>query len=297
MPGTGVEQKHVWMVFGMSGILELIDKIGKKEASLTEMDFVSPVCGNTQVATRVYGLIYAFDIPATAPGWYKIRPKDSRNAVITGPAESGEIELYLHRFQKVRATMALKRAGIYHGILERSSAADGESVPILLTDDSIQDFDRIVCRFDGLSYWYEAIDSINSPDKAEYLRTSLQKYVPSESIKFSGLLFDEKAAYGMRTEIDKQFSEEIKRKAIRENVEHAGGKLVRFAEKSDHYSVTYSVDGQTYTSYVSKDSTHRVITAGVCLAGTDHKFDLKSLITVMREGQKTGRIHRTASIE
>ena len=281
----------------MTDILALIDKIGKKESAITEMEFISPICGNVQVATRVYGLIYAFDIPKTAPGWYKIRPKDARTAGVVGQAELGEIELYLRRFPKVRATVAMKRDGVYHGILQRSSALDGQSTPILLTDDSIQDFDRIICRFDGVSYWYESIDTINPPDKAEYLRTSLQKLVLPQAIKYSGLLFDEKAAYGMRCEVDKRFAEEIKSRILREDVEHAGGKLVRFSEKSDHYSVTYSVDGHAYTSYVSKDPMHRVITAGVCLAGTDHKFDLKSLITVMREGQHTGRIHRTAAVE
>ena len=45
--------------------------------------------------------------------------------------------------------------------------------------------------------------------------------------------------------------------------------------------------------YIGKDDNHKVITAGICLNEGDQNFNLKALISVMREGQNRGLIHRT----
>jgi len=86
--------------------------------------------------------------------------------------------------------------------------------------------------------------------------------------------------------------ERMKEVTLRNDVEFAGGQFIRHEEKNDHYSVTYEVDGQQYTSYISKDPIHQVLTAGICLEGGDKDFDLKSLISVIREGQQRKAIFR-----
>jgi hypothetical protein len=79
---------------------------------------------------------------------------------------------------------------------------------------------------------------------------------------------------------------------LREALEHAGATLRDFAERGDVYSVSYTVDGQRHTSIVGKADLG-VQTAGICLSGEDRKFDLHSLVGVLREGRGTGRINRT----
>jgi len=277
--------------------LDLIKKVGEKENSITLMEFVSPIFHNTRVATRVCGIVYYFDVPSVKPGWYTIRPKNNRAAVIVGEATLPDIDKYLRNLDRVRVTLAMKDKDVYYGvpgkIWDTKGAVKGKPVPVFLFDDSVQDFDRVICCTDSMNFWYQGPDPSNNPAKAEYLRTSMQKLVEPDKIKFTDLLFDEKAAYAFRLSIDKKLKEELKKKGVQADIEHAGGKFLRSVERSDHISVTYMVDGDKYTSYVSKDPTHKIITAGVCLAGTDNLFDLKSLVTVLREGQRRDLIHRT----
>jgi hypothetical protein len=275
--------------------LDLIAKIGEKEASLTEMTFVSPIFDNTVVATRVAGIIYTFEIPKTKPGWYEIKPTGVNKAKIKGEADCIKVDQYLHKLSKIRIVIALKKDNIFYGIVEKNNNFGLDPcalVPVMLHDDMVLEFDKVVGRFDGAGVWFHGLDHGNDPAKAEYLRESMLKLVDPKKIKFSGLNFEEKAAYACRLELDKKLVEDRKKVALQTQVEHAGGKLVKFVERQDHLSVTYSVDGEQYTSYVSKDQTHRIITAGICLQGSDPKFDLASLVTVVREGQHKNLIHR-----
>jgi hypothetical protein len=276
-------------------VLDLISKIGTDENSITEREFISPIFNNTVVATRVRGLVYAFSIPKTQPGWYKIRPTDGKRAKIIGPADPMEIEQYQKFLDRIRLVLVMKNGPVYMAVPDKVNKfgfATSEMIPIFLTDDTVMDFDRVLARFDGSNFWFESVDMANDPTKADYLRMSLEKLLDPKKIKFSGLTFEERLAYSCKVTFDKKFVEDKKKLSLKEDVEHAGGKFVRFAEKSDHYSVTYKVDGEEFTSIISKDPKHMVVTAGICLQGNDKAFNLKSLITVVREAQQKHIVHR-----
>jgi len=274
--------------------LDLISKLGAAEAALPA--FISPVFYNDFVITRLHGLMYKFRIAKHKPGWYEFEPEDFKHAKSTGTASLDKIDSYLKKMPKVYATACMKHRDTYIGVVGQNNPVYcGETKHILLPDDGIMDFDRMVCRFDGANLWYHQPDMLNDPVKADYLRNSLSE--GQKELKHTGLLFDEKAAYSVRYEMTQKYAEELEEVKLRKDVEFAGGKFIKYSEKSDHYSVTYSVDGQQYTSYVSKNPSHSVITAGICLDDTDDRFDLKSLITVMREGQRRRLIYRFHNTE
>lgn len=269
--------------------------MGEKEASLSDRVFVSPVFYTTEVATHVEGINYTFSIPKVEPGWYKFRPVDTKRAKLYGKAELQDIESYLKYFDKVRLVLVMKQRGVYMAVpdkINKQGLSPQELIPVYLTDDTALDFDRVIARYDGANLWYECVDMGNDPQKAESLRTSLETLVDPSKIKFEGLTFEERLAYTLRITLDKKLVADRNKKGIESHVEHAGGKLLRFAEKTDHISVTYTVDGEQFTSHVSKDPTHQVIAAGICLSGNDKRFDLKSLITVVREAKKRRVVHR-----
>ena len=276
-------------------VLDLIEKFGEHEDRITETDFISPIFYNRKVATRLYGIVYSFSIPKKEPGWYKFRPVDQRNAQIIEEASLEEREDYLKRMPvKLRMTLVYSSDGLYFGLPEKNNPLEllqTDPVPIYLCDDMTQDFDIVICRYDGMNIWFDQVDMNNDPAKAEYLRDSLREYRKPRELQFSGLIHEEKMAYGIRHKINEKILEEQRRNSLQGHVEHAGGKFIDSQEQSDHYLVTYEVDGSRYTSSVSKDTRHQVITAGICLSGGDRAFDLKSLITVMREGQERDVIH------
>jgi hypothetical protein len=279
----------------MGDVLDLIKKMGKKEFALTERIFISPVFSNRLVATRVDGMLYTFKIPQAKPGWYRIKPTGTKHARIAGEADFSEIEQYLKIFDKIRLVVALRKEGVYYSVPDKANKfgiKPQDLIPVFLTDDSVMDFDRVIARYDGVNFWFERVDTANDPIKSEYLRNNLEKLLEAPKLKCPGLTFEEKLAYTLRTTLDKDLVEERKKKSLDEDVTHAGGKMVRYAEKKDHYSVTYTVDGETFTSHISKDPKHWVIAAGICLAGNDRRFDLKSLITVVREAKKRRIVHR-----
>jgi hypothetical protein len=269
--------------------------MGEKETALTELEFVSPIFNNRVVATRVDGVLYTFQVPRSKPGWFKIKPNDTKYARIVGEADLMEIEQYLKYFDRLRLVVAMKKDRVYLAVpdkMNKFGLPPQELIPVFLTDDSVMDFDRILARYDGANFWFERVDTANDPIKSEYLRNNLERLLDTKSLKCPGLTFEERLAYTLRTTLDKSLVEDRKKKTFQEDVEHAGGKLLRFSEKSDHYSVTYTVDGEQFTSHIAKDSEHRVIAAGICLAGNDRRFDLKSLITVVREAKRRRIVHR-----
>jgi hypothetical protein len=276
-------------------VLNVIRSIGEKERKIYSLEFISPIYFTDTVVTRVDGLVYKFSIPKTAPGWYKIRPVDQVRARIVGEADISERESYLKRLGKLRVTITMKRGNVYLAIPDKANKYGlpfKDLLPVYLHDDSIMIFDRALVRYDGVNLWFEGVDTGNDPAKADYLRSSLEKLVDPEKIKFSNLTFEEKLAYSLRTTFDKKFLEDRKEVTLKNDVEHAGGQFVRFVERSDHYSVTYRVDGEEFTSHITKDTRRMVIAAGICLAGNDNKFDLRSLITVVREARQIGVVHR-----
>jgi hypothetical protein len=279
----------------VTNVLDLISKIGKKETSLTEQVFISPVFSNTLVATQIEGLIYSFTIPqATENGWYQIQPVDIKKARIVDRANLMEREMYLKYLDKLRTVIVMKKDGIFYGIPDKANKFRfhiNDLLPIFLSDDSPMDFDRVITRFDGANIWFDQVDQGNDPAKAEYLRNCMAKILEPEKLKFSGLTMEERLAYTLRLTLDKKLVIDRTKDRLKKDVEFAGASFVKFIERSDHFSVTYKVNNQEFTSYVSKDPVHSVISAGLCLNGNDTRFDLKSLVTVIREGQQRNLIH------
>jgi hypothetical protein len=275
-------------------VLAIISKIGEKENQLLNKVFISPVFSNTIVATNVDGMLYSFSIPKVNGGWYQVQPIDVKSAKIKGPAELFERENYLKCLDKIRLILVMKKDGVFYGVPDKANKFGfrvDNLLPVFLHDDVAMDFDRVIARFDGGNIWFESIDQGNDPAKADYLRDCKQKVLEPLELKFSGLTLEERIAYTLRLTFDKRLFIDRKKDGLKNAVEFAGGSFVKFVERSDHYSVTYKVGSESYTSYVSKDPVHSVISAGLCLQGNDRLFDLKSLVTVIREGQEKGLIH------
>jgi hypothetical protein len=278
-------------------VLDIIRKLGETENSLTKREFVSPVYKNKCVITKIDKISYPYSIPETKPGWYKFRPVNRKKAKVVGPCEFQDIASYQKFLQKVRMVLVQRDGDVFYGVPFKTNQ-QGLDIKVLypiylVLDDMAQDFDEVICRYDGANLWYQSVDINNDQAKVNYLRESLKAFVIPKKIVYSGLRFEDKMAYAVRCEIDKKLQEKTKEGRLKHAVEHAGGIFRSFTEKGDHFNVTYEVDGEKYTSVIAKNDNLQVLTAGICLSGGDTEFDLTSLISVIREGQDRDLIHRT----
>jgi len=277
-------------------ILDLIDEMGEKEEKINDLIFISPIFNSKTVIAYINQIICTFKINKVSPGWYQFQPINFKKAKVVGPAGMEERENYLKHLPKIRMTLVFRKDNKFFALPDKINSINinnNDLLPVLLFDDSVNIFDKIIARYDGAHFWFESVDYNNDPMKAEYLRESIVKEIIPEKLKFPNLLLEEKKAYAIKYTFSRKYQKEKKERNLIRDVEHAGGKYLRYEEKNNFFSVTYEVDGEVYTSHISKESNHMVISAGICLNGHDKNFDLKSIITVIKEAQEKDLIYRT----
>jgi hypothetical protein len=112
-----------------------------------------------------------------------------------------------------------------------------------------------------------------------------------DQVQRPGLTAEEREAYAANYWPRYETSEEARRSReetrLRQALAHAGAAMRDYRDRGDVYTITYEVDGQRHTSVVNKNDL-TVQVAGICLSGEDEKFDLQSLIGVVREAQGGG---------
>jgi len=300
-------------------ILELIEIMGQQERQITDRVIVSPVFNNCQIVTKLSGLLHTFLIRPTEPGWHRFKPIDLKRADCIGQADFFEVSEYLKLLPKIRITLVFRQGMVYYGVPTKNNKYGFKSsdlVPVLLPGDTATDFSTCLCRFDGMNVWFQSVDVACDLYRVDFLSASLTRQILPEALRCPGLALEERMAYSIRFKMDeverlekveaeKREREEKSRaerlrherlrdKSIKGDVEFAGGTFIKSVEKTDHFSVTYEVDGDTYTSVVSKEPTRQILSAGICLSGTDREYDLKTLVSVIREGQNRKLIHRTS---
>jgi hypothetical protein len=107
----------------------------------------------------------------------------------------------------------------------------------------------------------------------------------------SGLTRLERAGYAfahaVRAETVQLSEQERAERKLRAALGHAGAELRGFHPVDGNYRVEYAVDGERHVSLIDKDNL-TVHVAGICLSGEDDRFDLHSLVGVLREAQREG---------
>jgi hypothetical protein len=155
----------------------------------------------------------------------------------------------------------------------------------------------------------------HDPATSAFLRTALHERLEPVDLERRGLSAEERAAYELnywelvrpalleevqqqnprhrrRSRNPRAGEEESQRPEadaaghrLRDSLSHAGARLVDYLERADSFRVHFTVGGRPYTSSVDKNDL-TVQVSGICLSGEDQKFDLASLVGVLREGQR-----------
>jgi hypothetical protein len=266
-------------------------RLAAAEDRFLASEFLTPVIRGGKVQVRIAGVICTLSVrPADFEGWGVFRPASHSEAELVRPAKLTERRRYLELFPLVRLILVDRHEEQWLALPAHRSDARFQItgvIPVRLVEEA-QLFEVIEARFDGAQFWYAGPDARWDPAMASYLRQELARLTPPEQLQRSGLTAEERAAYGLNYWPRFEASEEAKRsreeRRLRSALEHAGAELREYIERQDVYTVTYEVDGRRHVSAVAKKDLS-VQVAGICLSGEDQKFDLQSLVGVIREAQ------------
>lgn len=220
-------------------------------------------------------------------GWGIFRPISLKKVRLQKPAERKLVRRYLDQLTSAELIVADPADQPPSAILAHPAGStvrfDG-SVPVRMSE-GVERFRHIIARFDGFNFWYDRIHPGRNPAQAAYLRKSLDKDLEVKKLDRPGLLPQEKRLYADLLELERIRREPPDRRRIRQALQHAGATLESYHKRKKSYTVTFIMDGRRHTSRIrSKDLT--VLSAGICLEGQDKKFDLQSLIGVLREARR-----------
>ncbi len=284
----------------MADIRDLLNRLASEEENLRSRRFVAPCVGGSRVRTSVAGLLYTFEPrPRDFEGWGIFRPVSEREAEVVEEAGLARVTEYLGLFPLMRLRLGYGLRGATwiaypaneSDAWQRFPSQQVRPVPVHLVAEG-QEFEQVVARNVGGSWWFEEIDRRASPLEAEGLREALRGGVAPEGVSLKGLTPEMRACYSLvfrRVELEREreLQREQRRRGSRDEarlrgaLRFGGGDLRGFRDRGDYWLVEWTTrNGELHTSAISK-SDLTVISAGICLSGEDQKFDLQSLVGVV----------------
>jgi len=275
------------------------ERLAESESAFYKSRFLSPVKIGGNVRVKLGGIAVSFKVrPRGFQGWGIFQPVSANEAAFIETPTFIQQREYLALFPSVLAmTVTMGNVPYAMVVAQDNRFKIVGQFPVQLCDN-IQQFDIIRCRYDGENFWYERHDSYHSPALPGQLREALYnntKNLPTAILGLNNTGFP-------RNIIDiYDFTYREKQKTLMASteyrmktyVERGGGKFKGYKQSGDTYTVEYSVEGETHRSVVDKN--FQVVSAGICLNGTDSRFDLQSLMSVMREGYDSERIVRVGA--
>lgn len=261
----------------MSRARDLLDRFGREEGDFLRSEFLAPVCG-PRVTARIGGIACELAVKDPRPGLFVLKPTSLKEAAIAREATSSETKRYLSLFPKARLVATIAHGPTWFG-WPAAPAAKGLKiqglVPIAL-GRNLRRFDTAVVRFDGALFLHETSER---PVEAQRLREAFEARRAPE---VAGLVPAERKAFALASEAREENEKSKDERRLERALKAAGAELIGFDEGRGAFTVRYRVDGRRFESVVdARDLT--VVSAGICLSGEDRKFDLTSLVGVMRE--------------
>jgi hypothetical protein len=286
-------------------IRSLLDRLEDAENQFVGQEFLAPIIHGGEVKTRIAAVQCRLKVTNEPPGgngWGIFRALSTSLAAWQRKAPLAAVRRYLDLFPAVGmiAVRPMEQTPGRPWLALTANQGDRRiqlrgPVPIYLVEEGLQAFDVVIARFDGSSFWFDRRDASRDPSIASYLREKMNlKAVDglppeTETLRKRGLTREEREAYRyVRSEIDNQLRQTVGQKLGRA-LRHAGGALEGFQERDDVYTVRYRVGEREHQSVIRKED-FTVVSAGICLSGEDQRFDLTSLVSVLREGERNGEL-------
>jgi hypothetical protein len=265
-------------------IHDLLNRLAAAEERFLQSDFLAPALRGGVVHVRIAGIVCRLKVEGSFEGWGAFRPTGPAAARLLRPATLAECRRYLELLPQRRLILCqpLGRRWLARPAHQGDRRfAETSLVPVRFVEEA-ERFETVEARYDGVQCWFEGLDGRADPAAAAYLRTALQAMEPPEQVRLPGLTAEQRAAYALAHALRLEAQRDRTEDRLRAALAHAGADFHSYAERDDVYRVEYVVDGARHVSVVRKGDLS-VQLAGICLNGTDQRFDLHSLVGVLRE--------------
>jgi hypothetical protein len=263
-------------------VLNLIAVLARDEAALGGQEFLAPLAQGGRARLRLRGLICELAVANAGAGWWICRARDARCAEIVGEALPWQRGDYLALWPELRLVLLepLGEAGWLALPYNASDAAQrfGLAGPLAVRlVEGGQPFERIVGRVERRTIWFDAPDRRADPAQAEALRAALADGRAAPAI--AGLGEGERAAYALLA--GRQAVRSGTDARLRAALAVGGATLLGYELTGTLLRVAWERDGQRSVTLLTPDLA--VVSAGVCLSGQDGRFDLASIVGVVRD--------------
>jgi hypothetical protein len=273
-------------------IHDLLNKMESAEEEFLRTEFLAPILPNGQVRVRIAGLVCVLQVTdRVEPGWAILKPLAMDRAQVIARPSLRQIRDYLALFPAVRLLLVARAERYWLALPAQRGDRRfqlSQPAPVYLAT-GLEPFQQIIARFDGSHFWFQEADRRRNPAIAAYLREALANETPPEALHKPTLTAEERATYQLCYQAILAARRDQVELRLSDALAHAGAELAAYIEREDAYTVTFTVDGQPHRSTVAKDDL-TILTAGICLSGQDRRFDLQSLVGVIREGTQGRRL-------
>ena len=274
----------------MADIRKILSQLAAKEAKLLDTQFLAPCVRGGRVRTRAGGMIYTFKPqPRNFEGWAIFQPANEKVAAVVEEPSLPQLLEYLQLLVPIRLQLACLLQGqtwLAYPVNEsdaKQRTGVAKPVPVHLVTEGSQ-FESIVARWDGHSWWFEGIDRRTDPLPSEELKAALKKLILPLEVRFKGMTPEMRSVYELAAQNLKDFDPKVRNeKRLQQALKMGGGELQDFRDRDDYWLVEWtSGTGERHSSAIAKNDL-TVISAGICLSGEDRNFDLQSLVGVVED--------------
>ena len=274
--------------------LKLVATLGRAEGALHGQELLAPLTGDGRARLRLSGLIYELAVRNARHGWWICRVRDYRQAEIVDEAQPWQRGEYLHLWPALRLVLLEPLTGERWLALpfSPSDAAQRFGVRGPLVVQLVaggRQFDRVIGRVEGATIWFDDLERRAQPQIAEALRAALAQ--GEDRPRVAGLGAGERQAYAVfaaRQAVERAatMTAEVEGR-LRHALGIGGATLLSYEHDGDRIRVAWESAGQRSTTIV--DAGLSVVSAGICLSGEDARFDLASVVGVVREAPDYAR--------
>ncbi len=267
--------------------------MAQEEQTFRKRKFIAPATKRGKVCTRMSGMIYTFDIEnSDFEGWGLFKPVSEKKAKLVKEADIHAVDQYLKLLKAYRLRLVYKLFGstwLAYPVNESDALQRlGKVKPVLVRLVTAgKDFDQIVARFDGAAFWFDKLDRKADPFLAKDLREALKDEKLVGDLNIKGLTPETKTTYDIAVDrrilLLKEFQESTDEGRLKAALKTGGGSLEDFEDRGEYWVVNWTTsNGEKHHSAIQKENL-TVMSAGICLAGEDDRFDLQSLVAVVED--------------